>query len=98
MSNNANNSSPSSSYHRSDPLDIPLIDNHILSHLLLPRIINSIKLAFPKVYLDWTTDTTSTSQNENDNAEEESLQHVSSLIKDSLFWKRIVENTLRLYI
>jgi len=96
MSSNANNtisSSSSSSYHRSDPLDIPLIDNHILSHLLLPRIINSIKLAFPKVYLDWTTDTTTSTQN--DNAEENS-QDVSSLIKDSLFWKRIVENTLRL--
>jgi len=95
---NANNSSSSSSssYHRSDPLDIPLIDNHILSHLLLPRIINSIKLAFPKVYLDWTTGTTATSQNNNDNEEEESSQDVSSLIKDSLFWKRLVENILRL--
>ena len=92
-SNDATNSS--SSYHRSDPLDIPLIDNHILSHLLLPRIINSIKLAFPKVYLDWTTGTTTT---QNDNNAEESSQDVSlsSLIRDSLFWKRIVENILRL--
>ena len=94
MSSNANNNS-ASSYHRSDPLDIPLIDNHILSHLLLPRIINSIKLAFPKVYLDWTTGTTTT---QNDNNAEESSQDVSlsSLIRDSLFWKRIVENILRL--
>ena len=97
-SNTNTNSSPSSSYHRSDPIDIPLIDNHILSHLLLPRIINSIKLAFPKVYLDWTTGSTSTSQNY-DNAEEESSQDLSSntsFINDSLFWKRMVENTLRL--
>ena len=95
MSSNANNNS-ASSYHRSDPLDIPLIDNHILSHLLLPRIINSIKLAFPKVYLDWTTGTTSTTQNDN-NAEESSQDvSLSSLIRDSLFWKRMVENTLRL--
>jgi len=91
----SSSSSSSSSFHRSDPLDIPLIDNHILSHLLLPRIISSIKLAFPKVYLDWTTGTTATSQN-NDNAESESSQIVSSLIKDSLFWKRLVENVLRL--
>ena len=41
--------------HRSDPLDIPLIDNHLLLHLLLPRLVSSIKFTFPQIYSDWST-------------------------------------------
>mmetsp|Transcript_15265 Transcript_15265/g.30616 ORF Transcript_15265/g.30616 Transcript_15265/m.30616 type:complete len:531 (-) Transcript_15265:240-1832(-) len=45
------------SFHRSDPLDIPFIDHHIIIRLLFPRIIHSIKWIFPRLYLDWTTGT-----------------------------------------
>jgi hypothetical protein len=50
---NSNNNS--SSYHRGDPLDIPLIDQHLLVHLLCPRITSAIRYAFPQLYLEWTT-------------------------------------------
>eukprot|EP00986_Skeletonema_menzelii_P007775 scaffold3096_cov138-Skeletonema_menzelii.AAC.2 len=43
------------SYHRGDPLDIPLIDHHLLVHMLCPRITSAIRYAFPQLYLDWTT-------------------------------------------
>ena len=49
------NSNNSSSYHRGDPLDIPLIDQHLLVHLLCPRITSAIRYAFPQLYLEWTT-------------------------------------------
>ena len=42
-------------HHRSDVFDIPQIDHHLLQHLLVPRIINSIRFIYPQVYLDWTT-------------------------------------------
>ncbi|KAL3758115.1 hypothetical protein ACHAWU_004196 [Discostella pseudostelligera] len=45
----------SSHYHRGDPLDIPLIDHHLLTQLLFPRLVSAMQLAFPQVYLDWTT-------------------------------------------
>ena len=41
-------------YHRGDPLDIPLIDQHLV-HMLSPRITSAIRYAFPELYLDWTT-------------------------------------------
>ena len=44
-----------STMHRSDPLDIPLIDNHLLLHLLLPRLVSSIKFTFPQIYSDWSS-------------------------------------------
>ena len=43
------------SYHRGDPLDIPLIDHNILTQLLLPRVVSAIRYTFPQVHLDWTT-------------------------------------------
>ena len=46
----------SSQHHRGDPLDIPLIDHHLLTQLLLPRLINAIRVAFPQRQKDWTTD------------------------------------------
>ena len=46
---------PPPSYHRGDPLDIPLIDHHLLVHMLCPRITSAIRYAFPQLYLDWTT-------------------------------------------
>lgn len=46
---------PGSYYHRGDPLDIPLIDHHVIVHLLYPRITSAIRYAFPEIYLDWTT-------------------------------------------
>lgn len=49
------NNNNSSSYHRGDPLDIPLIDQHLLVHLLCPRITSAIRYAFPQLYLEWTT-------------------------------------------
>ena len=49
------NSNNSSSYHHGDPLDIPLIDQHLLVHLLCPRITSAIRYAFPQLYLEWTT-------------------------------------------
>lgn len=42
-------------YRRGDPLDIPLIDNHLAIHLLFPRIINAIRWVLPELHLDWTT-------------------------------------------
>ena len=42
-------------YRRGDPLDIPLIDYHLLVHMLCPRITSAIRYAFPQLYLDWTT-------------------------------------------
>lgn len=47
--------SPPPMYHRGDPLDIPLIDHHLLVHMLCPRITSAIRYAFPQLYLDWTT-------------------------------------------
>ena len=41
-------------YHRGDPLDIPLIDQHLVN-MLSPRITSAIRYAFPELYLDWTT-------------------------------------------
>ena len=49
---------PTTACHRSDPLDIPLIDGHFVTHMLMPRLINAVKLAFPQLYLDWMTGTT----------------------------------------
>lgn len=49
---------PPPSYHRGDPLDIPLIDHHLLVHMLCPRITSAIRYAFPQLYLDWTTGVT----------------------------------------
>ncbi|KAL7433825.1 hypothetical protein ACHAXM_003757 [Skeletonema potamos] len=46
---------PPASYHLGDPLDIPLIDHHLLVHMLCPRITSAIRYAFPRLYLDWTT-------------------------------------------
>jgi hypothetical protein len=43
-------------YHRGDPLDIPLIDHHLLTQLLLPRLISAIRVAFPQRQKDWITD------------------------------------------
>ena len=58
---------PPPSYHRGDPLDIPLIDHHLLVHMLCPRITSAIRYALPQLYLDWTTgvssDDESTSRN-----------------------------------
>jgi hypothetical protein len=45
-----------SQHHRGDPLDIPLIDHHLLTQLLLPRLISAIRVAFPQRQKDWTTD------------------------------------------
>ncbi|KAL7438790.1 hypothetical protein ACHAXH_005363 [Discostella pseudostelligera] len=74
-------SSISSHYHRGDPLDIPLIDHYLLTQLLFPRLVSAIQLAFPQVYLDWTTASSSITPN-NSNYK-------------TLRWKRIVEGILR---
>ena len=42
-------------YRRGDPLDIPLIDNHLAFHLLFPRITSAIRWVLPELHLDWTT-------------------------------------------
>jgi hypothetical protein len=72
------------SYHRGDPLDIPLIDHHLLTQLLLPRVVSAIRFTFPQVYLDWTTGS-GTNHGE----------LVSGGSYNTLFWKRILEGILR---
>lgn len=88
---------PTSIYHRGDPLDIPFIDNHLLIHLLFPRITNSIKWTFPQVYLDWTTGVTNENvaervwdANANDNR-----TTLITATRNPLFWKKIVEILLQ---
>lgn len=76
--------SSSACYHRGDPLDIPLIDNHLLTKFLLPRITSAIKLIYPQIYLDWTTGTTATTTSES---------YVAN--NDTMLWKRVVEGLLR---
>lgn len=72
---------PTPSYHRSDPLDIPLIDDHILTRLLLPRIVSAVKLAFPRLHLDWTTDAHASTSGGQDN--------------NALAWKRVLVACMR---
>ena len=43
------------SFHRGDPLDIPLIDHHLLTQILLPRLVSAIRFKFPEVHFDGTT-------------------------------------------
>ncbi|KAL7528719.1 hypothetical protein ACHAXR_003050 [Thalassiosira sp. AJA248-18] len=101
------------SYHRGDPLDIPLIDGHLLTHLLLPRITSAIKLAFPRVYLDWTTGATASgsfaatvtaniNNGSNNNASASSVaadaRAPNNETKNTLVWKRIVEGLLRTFL
>ena len=73
------------SYHRGDPLDIPLIDHHILTQLLLPRVVSAIRYTFPQVHLDWTTGSGSNHG-----------EVVTGGSYDTLFWKRILEGILRM--
>lgn len=54
--------SPFSVYRRGDPLDTPLIDNHLAIHLLFPRIINAIRWVLPNIYLDWTAGVSNTTK------------------------------------
>jgi len=91
-----NSTSPSTSpthnhhqHHRSDVFDIPQIDHHLLQHLLLPRIINSIRFIYPQVYLDWTTNSTAS------NSGAQQSTNNNYWLKDTLFWKRMVENVLQ---
>jgi hypothetical protein len=70
-------------YRRGDPLDIPLIDNHLATNLLFPRIISAIRLVLPKLHLDWTTSADGGITNE--------TNEVGSGIKNPLLWKRLVE-------
>ncbi|KAL3782109.1 hypothetical protein ACHAW5_007274 [Stephanodiscus triporus] len=77
----------SHSYHRGDPLDIPLIDHHLLTQLLLPRVVSAIRLALPQIHLDWTT-----------GGGPSGRHHMGALNgsrKNSLLWKRILEGILR---
>ena len=72
------------SYHRGDPLDIPLIDHHILTQLLLPRVVSAIRYTFPQVHLDWTT---GSGPNHG--------EVVTGGSYNTFFWKRILEGILR---
>ena len=99
-----------SSHHRSDPLDIPLIDGHLLAHLLLPRIISAIRLVSPQVYLDWTTGVannishsgnngggTSSRTDNNGGAQDDNVvtSQNNNNNNKTLVWKRILEGLLR---
>ena len=77
----------SHSFHRGDPLDIPLIDQHLLTQILLPRVVSAIRYKFPQVHLDWTTGSGSNGHHQGE-----------ALIGgnyNSLLWKRILEGILR---
>ena len=93
--------SPTHNHHqhyRSDVFDIPQIDHHLLQHLLLPRIINSIRFIYPQVYLDWTTNSTagnSGGSHGRDGAQQSTNNNWLMICKDTLFWKRLVENVLQ---
>ena len=43
-------------FHRGDGLDVPLIDGHVLSGLLLPRLTSAIKYVLPDLHADWSAD------------------------------------------
>eukprot|EP00578_Thalassiosira_sp_NH16_P006849 CAMPEP_0181115280 /NCGR_PEP_ID=MMETSP1071-20121207/21347_1 /TAXON_ID=35127 /ORGANISM="Thalassiosira sp., Strain NH16" /LENGTH=522 /DNA_ID=CAMNT_0023199475 /DNA_START=13 /DNA_END=1581 /DNA_ORIENTATION=- len=88
-----------STFHRGDPLDIPLIDDHILTRLLLPRIASAIEFVLPRAHLDWTTGTTTTAVTSHDiglpygyddDADRGDYGH-----RDALFWKGAAEALLR---
>ena len=81
----ASPSTLSSHYHRGDPLDIPLIDHHLLTQLLLPRLTSAIQLICPQAYMDWTTTTTTPTTSHN--------RHYNTMR-----WKRIVEGVLRAFL
>jgi len=75
-------------YRRGDPLDIPLIDNHLTVHLLFPRIINAIRWVYPQLYLDWSTGVTN-GVIANSSSDERPSE--TSRIKNPLMLKRMVE-------
>ena len=79
---------------------LPQIDHHLLQHLLVPRIVNSIRFIDPQVYLDWTTNSTASNSSGGSHGRD-GVQNVPSnnnwlmICKDTLFWKRLVENVLQ---
>ncbi|KAL3781016.1 hypothetical protein HJC23_007912 [Cyclotella cryptica] len=78
-------------HRRGDPLDIPLIDNHLAVQLLFPRIITSIRWVLPKLYLDWTTLNNSRNRLVMDNPTGNGWSHDLNGVKNPELWKRIVE-------
>ncbi|KAL7547121.1 hypothetical protein ACHAWF_010449 [Thalassiosira exigua] len=80
------------SFHRSDPLDIPHIDEHLLTRLLLPRLASAISLAFPRAHLDWTTGVVASPSGVGGGGGGDDGGGTG----DALAWKRVAEGTLRL--
>lgn len=96
---------PVPALHRGDPLDVPLVDDHLLTRLLLPRLVGSIRWAFPRVHADWTQDWTAAgavavaaadpSRRNDDGAASPHPPHPPPPWKDALVWKRVLEAALR---
>lgn len=78
---------PSPGCRRGDPLDIPLIDNHLAINLLFPRITSAIKWVLPSLHLDWTTSGGGAIVDGVQHESRHSFHHV----KNPLLWKRLME-------
>ncbi|KAL7478033.1 hypothetical protein ACHAW6_003824 [Cyclotella cf. meneghiniana] len=81
-------------YRRGDPLDIPLIDNHLAVQLLFPRIVTAIRWVLPKLYLDWTTGRSSYDIVAIDSLTGNGGSHDLSGDRNPFWWKRLVEIVL----
>ena len=47
---------PPPAIHRGDALDAPLVDGHVLTGLLLPRLASAIRHVLPEVHAGWSPD------------------------------------------